>query len=178
MRFVIFEDTFSLFIGIDPIRRDVMLVPMYHTTSASVVRTRESLTVSPLASIMKSPLKGSGGLMFKTGNVTILVSDMSKAIRFYTEVLGLKLISNYGGEFAVVESNGLRIGLHPGKKGHEKLSRDLSLGFQVEDLTSAKSTLESRGVIFEKRVQDRGAIIEYFDDPDGTPMYLIELKWG
>ena len=116
--------------------------------------------------------------MFKTSNVTILVSDMNKTIRFYTEALGLKLVSNYGGEFAVIESNGLRIGLHPGKKGSDTLSRDLSLGFQVDDLTSAKKTLESRGVTFEKRVQDRGAVIEYFNDPDGTPLYLIELKWG
>jgi hypothetical protein len=48
----------------------------------------------------------------------------------------------------------------------------------VDDIASAKKSLESRGVIFEKRVQDRGAIIENFNDPDGTPLYLIELKWG
>ena len=116
--------------------------------------------------------------MFKTSNVTILVSDMNKSIRFYTESLGLKLISNYGGEFAVIESNGLRIGLHPGKKPGGNPGRDMSLGFQVDDLAAAKKTLESRGVTFEKRVQDRGALIENFSDPDGTPIYLIELKWG
>jgi catechol 2,3-dioxygenase-like lactoylglutathione lyase family enzyme len=116
--------------------------------------------------------------MFKTSNVTILVSDMNRSIRFYTESLGLKLISNYGGQFAVIESNGLRIGLHPGKTGSEKISRDMSLGFQVDDIVSAKTTLESKGVVFEKRVQDRGAIIENFADPDGTPLYLIELKWS
>jgi len=116
--------------------------------------------------------------MFKTGNVTIMVSDMNRAIRFYTETLGLKLISNYGGEFAVIESSGLRIGLHPGKKGFEKLSRDVSLGFQVDDMASAKKSLESKGAVFENRVQDRGAIIENFTDPDGTPLYLIELKWA
>ena len=116
--------------------------------------------------------------MFKTSNVTILVSDMNRSIKFYAETLGLKLISNYGGEFAVIESNGLRIGLHPGKKPGEKLSRDMSLGFQVEDMSAAKKALESRGVTFEKPVQDRGALIENFYDPDGTPLYLIELKWG
>jgi catechol 2,3-dioxygenase-like lactoylglutathione lyase family enzyme len=116
--------------------------------------------------------------MFKTSNVTLLVSDMNRAIKFYTETLGLKLLSNYGGEFAVLESSGLRLGLHPGKKPGEKLSRDMSLGFQVEDMSAAKKTLESRGVTFEKRVQDRGALIENFYDPDGTPLYLIELKWG
>jgi catechol 2,3-dioxygenase-like lactoylglutathione lyase family enzyme len=116
--------------------------------------------------------------MFKTSNVTLLVSDMNRAIKFYAETLGLQLISNYGGEFAVLESNGLRIGLHPGKKAGEKLNRDMSLGFQVEDMSAAKKTLEARGVAFEKRVQDRGALIENFYDPDGTPLYLIELKWG
>jgi catechol 2,3-dioxygenase-like lactoylglutathione lyase family enzyme len=116
--------------------------------------------------------------MFKTTNVTIRVSDMSRAIKFYTETLGLKLLSNYGGEFAVIESNGLRIGLHPGKKPGEPLSRDMSLGFQVDDIASIKKTLESRGVRFDPRIQDRGAIIENFFDPDGVPLYLIELKWG
>lgn len=116
--------------------------------------------------------------MFKTSNVTIIVSDMTKSIKFYTESLGLKLVSNYGGEFAVIETNGLRIGLHPGKKPGSAMNRDMSLGFQVDDMTSAKKILESRGVTFEKRVQDRGALIENFYDPDGTPLYLIELKWG
>ena len=116
--------------------------------------------------------------MFKTSNVTILVSDMNKSIKFYTEVLDLKLISNYGGEFAVIEANGLRIGLHPGRKPGPKLGREMSLGFQVGDAAAAKKTLESRGVSFEARTQDRGAIIENFYDPDGTPLYLIELKWG
>jgi predicted enzyme related to lactoylglutathione lyase len=116
--------------------------------------------------------------MFKTSNVTILVSDINKAIQFYSETLGLKLISNYGGEFAVIESNGLRIGLHPGKKSREPMNRDISLGFQVDNAETAKKALEAKGVIFEKRAQDRGAIMENFSDPDGTPLYLIELKWG
>jgi catechol 2,3-dioxygenase-like lactoylglutathione lyase family enzyme len=117
--------------------------------------------------------------MFKTSNVTILVSDMNQSIRFYTETLGLKLLSNYGGEYAVIESNGLRIGLHPGKMATaDKQSGDMSLGFQVGDMASSKKTLESRGVKFEKSVQDRGSNIAHFTDPDGTPLYLIELKWG
>lgn len=116
--------------------------------------------------------------MYKTSNVTILVSDMAKSIQFYTETMGLKLLANYGGEFAVLETNGLRLGLHPGRKPGTPVSRDMSLGFQVDDIAAAKKTLESRGVAFEKRVQDRGALIENFSDPDGTPLYLIELKWG
>lgn len=116
--------------------------------------------------------------MYKTSNVTILVSDMARSIKFYSETMGLKLIANYGGEFAQLETNGMKIGLHPGKKPGAPLNRDMSLGFQVDDIAAAKKTLESRGVTFERRVQDRGALIENFSDPDGTPLYLIELKWG
>jgi catechol 2,3-dioxygenase-like lactoylglutathione lyase family enzyme len=143
---------------------------MYHSTNQTSSANGILLTHPKLLS------DNSG--MFKTSNVTLLVSDMNKSIKFYTEALGLKLVSNYGGEFAVIDSNGLRIGLHPGKKPGEKLSRDMSLGFQVEDMSAAKEALESRGITFEKRVQDRGALIENFYDPDGTPLYLIELKWG
>ena len=116
--------------------------------------------------------------MCKTSNVTILVSDMANSIKFYSETMGLKLVANYGGEFAQLETNGLRIGLHPGRNPGAPPGRDISLGFQVDDIGAAKKTLEARGVTFEKRVQDRGALIENFSDPDGTPLYLIELKWG
>jgi catechol 2,3-dioxygenase-like lactoylglutathione lyase family enzyme len=151
---------------------------MYHPTNENTAYRGIPLTCLGSSLIIGVFHGDRGGDMFKTSNVTILVSDMNKAIKFYTESLGLKLVSNYGGEFAVIESNGLRIGLHPGKKQTSELSRDVSLGFQVDNLASAKTALESKGIVFEKRVQDRGAVIENFRDLDGTPLYLIELKWG
>jgi catechol 2,3-dioxygenase-like lactoylglutathione lyase family enzyme len=47
-------------------------------------------------------------------NVTVIVSDMDKAIKFYTEILGLKLISRSttGFDFAVIQAPGLTIGLN------------------------------------------------------------------
>jgi lactoylglutathione lyase len=117
--------------------------------------------------------------MFKESNVTILVSDMKRSVQFYTETLGLKLVRSYGGEWAEVEAPGIRIGLHPGKKPSKgEPSRDVSIGLRVEEMASAKKTLEGRGLRFKAAPPDRGALIEYFSDPDGTPLYLIELKWG
>jgi len=52
--------------------------------------------------------------MFATGNVTVIVSNMDASVRFYTEVLGLKLQYRFGDHWASVEAGkGLTIGLHP-----------------------------------------------------------------
>ena len=37
-----------------------------------------------------------GVTMLKEGNVTVMISDMDRAIRFYTEALGLKLKYRHG----------------------------------------------------------------------------------
>jgi len=52
--------------------------------------------------------------MFRSGNVTIYVTNMDRAVRFYTETLGLKLAYRFGDHWASVEcGKGLTIGLHP-----------------------------------------------------------------
>src|SRR5690349_24932885 len=52
--------------------------------------------------------------MVTGGNATVIVSDMDRAVRFYTEVLGLKLTNRFGNHWATVDAGkGLTIGLHP-----------------------------------------------------------------
>src|SRR6185369_13994930 len=41
-------------------------------------------------------LEGLEATMFSSGNVTVYVSNMDRAVRFYTEVLGLKLAYRFG----------------------------------------------------------------------------------
>ena len=117
--------------------------------------------------------------MFKTANVTLLVSDMDRAIAFYRDVLGMKLLGNYGSEFAEIDAPGVRIGLHPGGKlPLKEHSRHMSIGLRVDDLDAAKKTLETRGVKFHKTPTDEGLRLAYFTDPDDNPLYLVEVKWG
>lgn len=76
-------------------------------------------------------------------------------------------------------ARGVRIGLHPGgKRPLAEHSRHYTIGLRVDDLDEAVATLEARGVVFQPSRQDRGSRIAYFADPDGNPLYLIELKWG
>ncbi|HEY1497444.1 MAG TPA: VOC family protein [Candidatus Solibacter sp.] len=120
--------------------------------------------------------------MFASGNVTIPVVNMDRAVKFYTETLGLKLAYRFGDHFASVElEKGLTIGLHPASAekapGERKggASIGLELSGKIED---AMKTLEARGVKFHG-VADEGKAgkFAHFEDPDGNSLYLAQLDW-
>ncbi|MGD0298793.1 MAG: VOC family protein [Bryobacteraceae bacterium] len=120
--------------------------------------------------------------MFASGNVTVYVSNMDRAVRFYTEVLGLKLAYRFADNWASVEAGkGLTIGLHPasaempaGRKG--SMSIGLELNGPIED---AMKTLSAKGLRFQGEVNDSkaGKFIGFLD-PDGNQLYLAELSWS
>ena len=115
--------------------------------------------------------------MFKQAILTVMVSDMKRAVAFYVDTLGFTKQAVYGDEWADVELPGLKLGLHPGGKLRER-DRHYAIGFRVDDLDAATAALAAKGVAFQPTAQDRGSRIANFTDPDGNPMYLIELKWG
>jgi catechol 2,3-dioxygenase-like lactoylglutathione lyase family enzyme len=125
--------------------------------------------------------------MFSSGNVTILVSNMDRAVRFYTEVLGLKLAYRFGDHWASVEvGKGLTIGLHPGAAegaaGDPKVTKGgMSIGLELSGrIEDAVKKLESAGVHFAGGVINEGKSgkFAHFQDPDGNSLYLAELNWG
>jgi catechol 2,3-dioxygenase-like lactoylglutathione lyase family enzyme len=95
--------------------------------------------------------------MFASGNVTVYISNMDRAVRFYTEVLGLKLASRFGDHWASVEAGkGLTIGLHPasgempaGRKG--SMAIGLELTGSIED---AMKKLGAKGLEFQEVVNE------------------------
>jgi len=111
---------------------------------------------------------------FKHANTTILVSDLDKAIKFYTEILGLRL--RYKSEhWATVKAPGVDIGLHPAKGKRKKQSGNLSIGFDVNDLDAAVNHLKSKGLKF-KLYEEGNMRLAFFSDYDGTQLYLMEMK--
>ena len=46
----------------------------------------------------------------KNGNVTLMVSDMDRAVKFYRDTLGLALTFRAGGEWAQLSGAGMTIG--------------------------------------------------------------------
>ena len=119
--------------------------------------------------------------MFSSGNVTLYVSNMDRAVHFYSEVLGLKLAYRFGDHWAAIEvGRGLTIGLHPasaespaGRKG------SMAIGLELTgSIDEAMTILESKGVRFHSvRNEGKAGKFASFEDPDGNLLYLAELRW-
>ena len=118
--------------------------------------------------------------MIKEANVTLMVSDMKKAVDFYVDLLGLKLKARYGDNFAQVEAPGTIIALHPttGEGPRPRGSESISIGFAVNDLDKSKTELEGKGVKFSRIADDNQVRLAFFTDPDGNTLYLSQSRWG
>ncbi len=116
---------------------------------------------------------------YKTGNVTIMVSDFDRAVAFYTQTLGFTLKNRYGNDWADVSAPGVNIGLHPDGGHNKSRGEALSIGFEVADLEQAMQELGGKGVQFPDGVRVAGYLREAaFADPDGTPLYLVQMAHG
>jgi catechol 2,3-dioxygenase-like lactoylglutathione lyase family enzyme len=107
-------------------------------------------------------------------NVTIMVKDLSKAIRFYEDVLGFRLMKRYGEFYAQISAPGIVIGLHP-SDGKPNSSENISIGFTDDDFSQVKTRLEELKIQHQERSEEGGNFI-HFKDPDGTPLYFIKPR--
>jgi catechol 2,3-dioxygenase-like lactoylglutathione lyase family enzyme len=116
--------------------------------------------------------------MIYGGNATVYVSNMDHAIRFYTEVLGLKLTNRFGNHWATVQAGKtLVIGLHPwsakrpppGTKGSVQIGLVVS---QDEPIQEFAARLRDRGVEVSDIIESEAGNYVSFADPDGNPIYV------
>ncbi len=114
--------------------------------------------------------------MIKDANVTVMVSNLDNAVKFYTEILGLKLLFLAKDNWATISAPGLTIGLHPASEHGPKPgnSESLSIGLGVEDLAKSMEELKKRGVVFSHVLDDTQVRIAFFTDPDNNPLYLSQ----
>jgi catechol 2,3-dioxygenase-like lactoylglutathione lyase family enzyme len=116
-------------------------------------------------------------MMIAGGNATVFVSNMDAAVRFYTEILGLRLAERYGDHWATVDAGkGFTIGLHPSSPKYPKpgTKGGMMLGLEVTaSLESVVSLLRSHAVHVDGDiVRDEGGSFAHLEDPDGNPIYL------
>ncbi|HET8564021.1 MAG TPA: VOC family protein [Candidatus Binatia bacterium] len=115
--------------------------------------------------------------------VILIVEDLDRALRFYTEVLGLSL-GHRSGEYAQLDTGSTRLGLYTRSAMAKTLGRSLTppppempgfeIGFKVADVDAGFSELVARGATAVVPPTDRfwGQRTAYVRDPDG---HLIEL---
>lgn len=111
------------------------------------------------------------------------VTDTKRAIRFYTEALGMKLLEE--SEFWIaLDCFGARIGLHPGAEAIPHVPRDGhgahaggTLTLKSDDVPSDRRRLEKVGAkILSEDDQPWGHML-VFEDPDGNVLKLMQPKY-
>ena len=117
--------------------------------------------------------------MISGGNATIFVSNMDAAVKFYTDVLGLKLTNRFGDAWATIDAGkGLTIGLHPASPKYPApgTKGSMMLGLEIDEpIETVVARLNERGVQFNGSiVDDEAGKFAQLEDPDGNEMYLWE----
>jgi predicted enzyme related to lactoylglutathione lyase len=119
--------------------------------------------------------------MVTGGNATVFVSNMDTAIRFYTEILGLKLTNRFGDSWATVDAGkGLTIGLHPASPKYPAPGTKgaIVLGLEIDEpIDTVVTRLSKKGVRIKGTIQrdDPGNFV-HLEDPDGNALYLWEVN--
>jgi len=110
-------------------------------------------------------------------NVYYFVQDVSKAVRFYSEILGLKILDQ-DEYWASIALNGVRLGLHKANSSEFLKSSAQRAGatvtFNVSNIDEAYSSFKDKGVKFLGEISRNpwGSHVS-FADTDGN---LLELR--
>ena len=114
----------------------------------------------------------------KVGAVILLVSNMEKSIRFYSEILELPVKSR-AKDWTEFFKNDTVLALHPApkKKKTLKTGSGILVGFEVTDLDSTVKHLKEKRVKFFKKPKEepfgKHAIVQ---DPDGHLISIAQIK--
>ncbi len=109
--------------------------------------------------------------------VCLLVEDFEKSLKFYKDVLGLKVKSQEGNQFAGFELEGTELAIFQKDGATAMFPKEfmgtgggVNIGFQINDIHQACEELTSRGVqIFEgPKTTPWGQKVAYFKDPDSN----------
>ncbi len=117
--------------------------------------------------------------MVTGGNATVFITEMDRALRFYTDVLGMKVASHYGDNWATVESGGFTVGLHPKdpKQPDPGTHGAILLGLTVKDIEAARLRAAEGGALeVGPVVRGSGGAFVHFHDLDGNALYFWSME--
>lgn len=114
----------------------------------------------------------------KIGQIAVPVSDIDRAITFYRDILGMRLLFKAPPGLGFFDCNGVRLLLDaPVKKQAKNYSSIIY--YKVSDIQAAFETLSARGVIFEQKPElvakmpDHELWMAFFRDPDSNLLALM-----
>ncbi|MGH2764379.1 MAG: VOC family protein [Actinomycetota bacterium] len=108
------------------------------------------------------------------------VTDMDRAVTFYQEVMGLRLMRRDGSNWAEFDAGPIRLALHGAVEGRPAHPGGATAVFRVDDLDAARAALEGRGARFEEHVGEVQGFARFASlrDPDGNAVQIIEYPSG
>jgi len=110
-------------------------------------------------------------LRFQFDCVFYYVSDMERAISFYSDVLGLRLISR--DVVARFDIDGVLFELVPGgEKGVSRGDGNARLCLKVEEINHAVEYLKTKGVHSSEIRKVKNGKLASFEDMDGNEIYI------
>ena len=115
------------------------------------------------------------------GQIAITVSDVSKALPFYRDVLGLTFLFSPGPNLAFLSAGKVRIMLST-PQGAGTVGANSILYFKVTDIVATHSAIIARGATNERAPQlaakmpDHELWIGFIRDPDGNLIGLMEER--
>ncbi|HEV8523403.1 MAG TPA: VOC family protein [Terriglobales bacterium] len=109
----------------------------------------------------------------KLGLIMVVVKDMDRSVRFYRDVLGLRLEFTIP-QWSQFDAGNIKIGLHPeGEQVKVSPTSGCTFGFEVTNIESTVAELKRKGASFlmEPHKEDFGWLAAV-SDPDG---YIIQI---
>jgi predicted enzyme related to lactoylglutathione lyase len=109
----------------------------------------------------------------------LYVKDFNRALKWYTEVLGLKVNFAHAPHYASLrhEPSGARLDLHP----TEAAEKDVGFGpipyFAVKDIEAALAALAAKGVkVGKARSEGSGVKFATFWDSEGNALGIEQMR--
>lgn len=126
-------------------------------------------------------------MLLRIHHAAIICSDYERSKRFYTEVLGLKVLTenhraaraSWKLDLALPDGSQIELFSFPNpppRSSRPEAQGLRHLAFAVHDVVQCKRDLEAKGVTVEDvRVDEyTGRRFTFFADPDGLPLELYE----
>lgn len=116
----------------------------------------------------------------KVAYVNVFVTDLSRALGFYKDALGLYVqFTSPEHGYASVAAGDIRLGLAvPTQEQKDLIGRHTGIGFEVPDLEREYLRLKELGVTFTMppAKQPWGGFMALVSDPDGNVFYLDQVN--
>jgi lactoylglutathione lyase len=108
--------------------------------------------------------------------ITIKVSDLERALRFYTEVLDFKISKRYGETIVTLEQNSVPLVIEE-IKDQQVAGSGVLFAIRTEDLDGDVTALRAKGVNFQFEKSEACPPGKYnvMEDPFGNQIELLEF---